>query len=59
MFQNIIQNKNCSIIPPLPGPTYWPTHQNRHPDILYFFYFFNPQTHTFYYYNLRWSNMWL
>jgi hypothetical protein len=22
MFQNIIQNKNCSIIPPLPGPTY-------------------------------------
>jgi hypothetical protein len=36
MFQNIIQNKNCSVIPP-PNPTYWPTHQNRHPDILDFF----------------------
>jgi len=36
MFQNILQNVNCSVLSP-PGPTYWPTHQNRHPDILDFF----------------------
>jgi hypothetical protein len=36
MFQNIIQNKNCSVIP-LPGPTYWSKHQNRHLNILDFF----------------------
>lgn len=35
MFQNIMQNVNCSILSP-PGPTYWLTHQ-RHPDILVFF----------------------
>ena len=36
MFQNIMLNKNCSVLSP-PGPTYWPTHQNRHPDTLDFF----------------------
>lgn len=33
---NILQNVNCSVLTP-PGPTYWPTHQNSHPDKLDFF----------------------
>lgn len=33
MFQNFLQDKRYTIISP-PGPTYWPSHRNRHPDIL-------------------------
>lgn len=36
MLLNVIQNIRCKCISP-PGPTYWPSHQNRHPDILDFF----------------------
>lgn len=33
MLKNITQNTRITFISP-PGPTYWPSHQNRHPDIL-------------------------
>ncbi|KAL4136280.1 hypothetical protein QTP88_007828 [Uroleucon formosanum] len=33
MFKNVLQNKRYTVISP-PGPTYWPSHRNRHPDIL-------------------------
>lgn len=36
MFLNVIQNIRCKCISP-PGPTYWPSHQNRYLDILDFF----------------------
>jgi len=36
MLLNVIQNIRCKCITP-PGPTYWPSHQNRYPDILDFF----------------------
>ncbi|KAL4098606.1 hypothetical protein QTP88_023174 [Uroleucon formosanum] len=36
LLQNIILNPKITFISP-PGPTYWPSHQNRHPDILDFF----------------------
>jgi len=36
LLKNIIQNSRITFISP-PGPTYWPSHQNRHPDILDYF----------------------
>lgn len=33
ILYNSINNSNLKILPPS-NPTYWPTHQNRHPDIL-------------------------
>lgn len=36
MLLNVIQNIRCKCISP-PGPTYWPSHRNRQPDILDFF----------------------
>lgn len=36
MLLNVILNTRCKCISP-PGPTYWPSHRNRHPDILDFF----------------------
>lgn len=36
ILHNVIQNKNLKFLSP-PNPTYWPTHQNRQPDILDFF----------------------
>ncbi|VVC42317.1 Endonuclease/exonuclease/phosphatase [Cinara cedri] len=33
MFQNILRTKKYTFISP-PGPTYWPSHRNRQPDIL-------------------------
>ncbi|KAL4149712.1 hypothetical protein QTP88_003589 [Uroleucon formosanum] len=36
ILHNVIQNKNLKFLFP-PNPTYWPTHQNRQPDILDFF----------------------
>jgi len=36
LFYNSIQKNGFSTISP-PGPTYWPTHSNRQPDLLDFF----------------------
>ena len=36
MLHKIINNNACSFISP-DGPTYWPLHEHRHPDILDFF----------------------
>lgn len=35
-LNNFIQNNNLKIISP-PNPTYWPSHNNRRPDVLEFF----------------------
>jgi hypothetical protein len=42
MLLNVIQNIRYKCISSL-GSTYWPSHQNRHPDILDFFLSSNPR----------------
>lgn len=46
ILQKIINNNNYTSISPN-GPTYWPQHENRHPDILDFFLSTLPRTMKF------------